>query len=163
MRLVHWVSKCGGIFFFCRLNDKQWTQTLWATALCISSGRNPPPPFHKSTEHKLSNQARQGWKHDERIFLLRAAWPYSVLSVHLKLKLSALELVQFFCFSSLQAQCSDEGLSVTSTRQRACQIHMAQFSNHSKGHQSNPRQWVQWEKPRQTPATIISERPQVTS
>lgn len=40
---------------------------------------------------------------------------------------------------------------------------MAPFSSHSKGHESNPRQWVQWEKHMQTPGTIISLWPQVTS
>lgn len=29
----------------------------------------------------------------------------------------------------------------------SCLIHTARFRNHSKGHQSNPRQWVQWEEP----------------
>lgn len=30
-----------------------------------------------------------------------------------------------------------------------------QFSNHLKGHQSNPRQWIEWEKLGQTPTTLI--------
>lgn len=145
-RQVHCNSKCGGIL---QVAKRYWTQTFWGMAFCISIGRNPQTPLNKSTE---PNQGR--------------AWPYSVLSVLLKLKLSALKPVQLLALALDRHAIQLKGRSTASTRWGAfssCQIYMDQFSEPSKGHQSNPRQWVQWEKPEQTPATIIYERLQVTS